>query len=600
MAASVRILGSRLIEVDGTVAAPLRGHKAWALLAYLLLSDRPPTRQHLAVLLFADALDPLRALRWNLSELRRALRGVATLDGDPVVLDPVPGCDIDVRRLTGGEAGRALDLAGFGHELLEGVSLPNAPAFEAWLAAERCRIAVCAETVVIEGALDLLAAGNAGAAARLAARAVGMNPLNADHHAVLVRSLTAAGDRRGARRQAIRCTDLFRRELGCAPPVEVLAATTDPITQRRHAGASPAAAQSYLDAGRASLMAGAVDRALDQLRRAAVAATEVGDPALLATAYVALAGARVHGSGERGTAVRGLLHEAATLARRAEAADVAAAACRELAFLALQRGHRDRALVWLDEGQRLATDDAERARLFGLRGMCLSDGADYTAALTALDASVALARRVGDARQEAWSLSMVGRILVVRGEHVPGAAVLDRALQQITRQGWTAFQAWPEAFRAEAAIAMGDLGTGRELLDHAWVLATESDDHCWMAVVAHGQALLASVEGEWLRAQHWCNQGLDPPPWYLWPYARLLDIACSIAVHAAPAAAAARIDRLADVAARGGMRDLLVHAHLHRARAGSPTSLATAGALAAGIDDEALHSRIRDCAAVSV
>ena len=600
MAASVRVLGSRLIEVDGTVAAPLRGHKAWALLAYLLLSDRAPTRQHLAGLLFADALDPLRALRWNLSELRRALRGVATLDGDPVVLDPVPDCDVDVRRLTGGEAARALDLAGFGQELLEGISLPNAPAFEAWLAAERCRIAVCAETVVIEAALDLLAAGNAGAAARLAARAVAMNPLNADHHAVLVRSLTAAGDRLGARRQAIRCTDLFRRELGCAPPVEVLAATTEPIALRRHAAASAAAAQSYLDAGRASLMAGAVDRALEQLRRAAVAATEVGDPALRATAYVALAGARIHGAGERGTAVRGLLQEAATLARQVEAGNVAAAACRELAFLGLQRGPHDRALVWLDEGQRLTDDDAERARLFGLRGMCLSDGADYTAALAVLDASVALARRVGDARQEAWSLSMIGRVLVVRGEHARGVVVLDRALEQITSQGWTAFQAWPEAFRAEAAIAMGDLGTGRELLDHAWVLATESNDHCWMAVVAHGQASLASVEGEWLRAQHWCDQGLDPAPWYMWPYARLLDIACSIAVHSAPAALAAQVDRLADVAARGGMRDLLVHAHLHRARAGSRTSLAAARAIAVGIDDDALHSRIRDCSTVPV
>jgi hypothetical protein len=84
----------------------------------------------------------------------------------------------------------------------------------------------------------------------------------------------------------------------------------------------------------------------------------------------------------------------------------------------------------------------------------------------------------------------------------------------------------------------------------------------------------------------------------MWPYARLLDIACSVALHSDPAAATARIDRLADVAARGGMRDLLVHAHLHRAHAGSPTALAAAGALADGIDDPALQIRIRDWTAL--
>ncbi|WP_040339369.1 BTAD domain-containing putative transcriptional regulator [Candidatus Blastococcus massiliensis] len=596
MTASVRVLGSRRIECDG-ISTPLRGNKAWALLAYLLLAERPPSRRHLTSLLFPEAEDPLRALRWNLSELRRALRGVATVDGDPVVLDPVAGCDIDVRRLTAGQAGHALSLTGSGHELLEGLSIPDSPAFEAWLAAERCRIAVCAETVVIEQALDLLAAGEPGAAARLAARAVAMNPLEADHHAVLVRSLTAAGDRQGARRQADRCADLFRRELGCAPPAEVVALARAPIVLRRGPAATPASAattRSYLDAGHASLDSGAVARALDQLQCAVAVASEVGDPLLRATACVALAGARVHGAGERGTAVRGLLHEAAVLARQAGAGDVAAAACRELAFLTLQRGPSERALVWLDRGLQLTDDDGERARLLGVRGMCLSDGAHYTGALAALDASASSARKVADGRQEAWSLSMSGRLHVVRGDHSRAAAVLDRALGQVSGLGWTGFLPWPESFRAEAAIGLGDLDTGRALLDHAWVLATESDDHCWIAAVAHGQAVLAVAEGDWLRGRHWCDQGLAPAPWYLWPYARLLDIACAIGFRAGSTATAAGIDRLEDVAARGGMRDLVVHAQLHRARAGSPTALATAGALAAGIDDPALQRRIRD------
>jgi DNA-binding SARP family transcriptional activator len=593
MTATVRLLGRPRIERAGTLVAAPRGNKVWALLAYLVLTERPPTRQHLVSLLCADTMDPLRALRWNISELRRALRGIATLDGDPLVLAPLPACDIDVRQLTDGSSSRALALDSFGHDLLDGITLRRAPAFEAWLAAERCRITACSEAVLVEQALDLLAAGSAAAAARLAARAVAMNPLSADHHTLLVRSLTAAGDGPGARRQAMRCTALFRRELGCAPPPEVQAAAAEPTSPRPHPPATSAAVHSYLDAGRASLTAGAVDRAVEQLSRGAAMAVDIGDPVLRATAFVALAGARVHGAGERGTEVRGLLQEAAALAREARASNLAAAACRELGFLALQRGHQDRALVWLDEGARIATDGGERARLFGVRGMCLTDGADYAGARASLATSVDLAREAGDARGEAWALSMMGRIHVLRSEHARGADVLDIALEQISHQGWTAFQPWPAAFRAEAAIGLGHLEFARGLLDHAWVLATENNDHCWMATVAHGQAVLALTEGRPLHARQWCEDGLSPTPWYLWPHARLLDVACSIALSTAPSSAGELIDRLARLAGRGSMRDLLVRAHLHRVRAGSRTALAAAQAIAEEIEDSALHAHIR-------
>ncbi|MGY1915180.1 BTAD domain-containing putative transcriptional regulator [Blastococcus sp. SYSU DS0973] len=586
-------MGRPRVICDGSPAPAPRGNKAWALLAYLLLTERAPSRQQLASLLFTEAVDPLRALRWNLSELRHTMRGVASLDGDPLVLTPALHCDIDVRILTEGNPSQALALEGIGQKLLEGVAVPDAPAFEAWLEAERCRITSCSETVLVDRALELLAAGAAHAAAGLAARVVAMDPLNADHHAVLVRSLAAAGDHPGARRQALRCADLFRRELGCAPPAEVLAAAR-PTSARQHPGTSPAAVRSLLDMGKASLSAGAVDRGIEQLERAAAIAVDLGDPLLQATAFVALAGARVHGAGERGTAVRALLQDAAACARRTEAPDLAAAACRELGFLALQHGHHDRALVSLDEGERLATDDGERARLLGVRGMCLTDGAHYAGALSSLTSAVRLARTVGDLRQEAWCLSMVGRLHVLRGEPARATAPLDAALEIVDDQGWTAFQPWPQAFRAEAAIETGDLSTARELLEHAWVLATESGDHCWMATVAHGQASLAIAAGQPSSAQDWVERGLAPLPWYLWPRARLLDRACSLALRAGGAAAArVLIDRLAGLAGRGNMRELLVRAHLHRARAGSHQALAAARALAAEVDSPALHARIR-------
>ena len=71
-----------------------------------------------------------------------------------------------------------------------------------------------------------------------------------------------------------------------------------------------AAAVSELDAGRAALAAGAVDAALQCLRRAVSEADRVGDVALKAQALSALGGALVH-------AVRGRDEEGSILQREA-------------------------------------------------------------------------------------------------------------------------------------------------------------------------------------------------------------------------------------------------------------------------------------------
>ena len=79
MSLAIHLLGRPHLERDSESVAGPRGHKAWGLLAYLMLSRvRNPSREHLAELLFAGADDPLGSLRWNLAELRRAL-GPATL-----------------------------------------------------------------------------------------------------------------------------------------------------------------------------------------------------------------------------------------------------------------------------------------------------------------------------------------------------------------------------------------------------------------------------------------------------------------------------------------------------------------------------------------
>ncbi|NKY08787.1 hypothetical protein HF998_17665, partial [Cellulomonas hominis] len=78
MTGGIALLGPPGVQRAGSVAsgpvpAPApRGSKAWLLLAYLVLAQRPVPRSRLADLLVDDADDPGAALRWNLSQLRRA------------------------------------------------------------------------------------------------------------------------------------------------------------------------------------------------------------------------------------------------------------------------------------------------------------------------------------------------------------------------------------------------------------------------------------------------------------------------------------------------------------------------------------------------
>ncbi|GAA1635925.1 hypothetical protein [Actinoplanes couchii] len=64
MALSVRLLGPPATNRPYQV----RSRKSWALLACLLLAERPPSRARLAGLLYPEADDPMRALRWGLTE----------------------------------------------------------------------------------------------------------------------------------------------------------------------------------------------------------------------------------------------------------------------------------------------------------------------------------------------------------------------------------------------------------------------------------------------------------------------------------------------------------------------------------------------------
>src|SRR4029450_432346 len=170
MSLAIHLLGRPQLERDGEPVARPRGHKAWGLGAYLLLSrGRHASLVHLAELLFAAAADPLGSLRWNLAELRRAL-GAATLPHGSTALSLAPGTFVDVDALVRATPQEAVAIPGLGREVLEGMESGNSPAFEPWLLIERRRLLGASEAALHEAALDRLAAGEAAPAVGPAAR----------------------------------------------------------------------------------------------------------------------------------------------------------------------------------------------------------------------------------------------------------------------------------------------------------------------------------------------------------------------------------------------------------------------------------------------
>ncbi|MDM0011605.1 BTAD domain-containing putative transcriptional regulator [Variovorax sp. J22P168] len=592
MGLSIRLLGAPQVLRDGLPLPPPRGHKAWALLACLLRSERPPSRRQLAALLFEDADDPLAALRWNLSELRRLL-GPALLRGDPPRPAVDPATSIDVSVVASGSWTEALRLPGLGHELLEGMSFASSPSFEVWLANERRHLQAAAEAVLREAALARLAAGAAGEAADLAARLVRLNPLEENFQALLIRSLAAAGDGVAAARQVAACRELFLRELGVAPgPAIESALRTSTAAPTARPATGRAAAVAQLQAGEAAIAAGALDAGLHCLRRAVTEADADGDVELRGRTRVALGGALVHAARGRDEEGATALHEALAVGERASPS-IAAAACRELGYVEFLRGRYERAAGWLRRAALLAEGEpAEQARIATVHGAVLSDTAHYADAIAMLRHAAALAGGVGDRRQIAYALSMQGRALLLCGDLAGATDVLDRSVA-IAEQGWTALLPWPQSLRAEVDLARGDVGAAAERFEHAFALGCQLGDPCWEGIAGRGLGRIALARGEAGRAVEilvdTMARAVRLPDAYLWCKAYALETLCGLAVDERLAQAPGWIEALGHMASRTGMRELGVRAGLHAAALGDGASGAAARLAATDIDNPLLR-----------
>lgn len=227
-----------------------------------------------------------------------------------------------------------------------------------------------------------------------------------------------------------------------------------------------------------------------------------------------------------------------------------------------------------------------------IRGTSAHDVGDHTTAGELLPSAVERAEQLPSGQPLALALTFLGRFYLLRGELDDARRVLDRALHEAEARAMTAFVPWPEAFRAELDLVCGDVDRAKERFERAFALGCQVGYPCWESVALRGVGLVAAARGDvaralelLLEAPRLCRR---LPDTYLWIEAYALDALCGVAVEHRAAAAPRWIDHFEATAARRGMRELLLHAVLYRARLGEPGALDAARSLAAQIDNPAV------------
>lgn len=595
---TIRLLGHPSVERDGAPAPSPKGKKVWALLAYLIRSEAPVSRGRLASLLFGDADDPLGALRWNLSELRRLLGIKGILRGEPIELVLPTETDIDLDDVIHGTWRQAMSVPSIGDAFLDGLSFPTCPAYETWLLTERRHLSNVSASVMREAALGRIAAGAPGDAVKLARKLVEIDPLDESYQALLIRSLAASGDRDGATAQFEAARALLMNELGVEPGPDVRNAVDAPAAAppRKTMGGS-ASARAQMDAGEAAIAAGAIDSGITSLRGAAAEAEAVGDGGLQAQALLALGSSLIHaprGRDEEGSLV---LHTAIDVASEAGLDRVIAGARRELGYVEMLAARYERGRTWLERALEVVGDDlGEEAMIRAVLGACWSDTGHYPEAISELERSLQLAEETGARKQIAFTCSFLARVRLLTGDAGEARPVAVRAKLMAEREGWTSFLAWPESFLGDCLLAEGDVDGAADAYEHAFGLGCQIGDPCWEGVGARGIGLVKERRGSVDEAIDWlddartrCVRLADA---YMWVEVYCQDALCQIAIGHDVEGASRFVEELERLAAARGMREFVARAHLHRYALGEERGLEAATVLAANIANPALHEAL--------
>jgi DNA-binding SARP family transcriptional activator len=220
------LLGSFELNQNGHPAGSDLRRKTRALLAYLIATRWPNSRQSLSEMFCQESADPLGALRWNLSAIRRQLGpDVLRVSGKQVQFNPEAGMvdlkafvralqgDLTVQSIEELEAAVSL----YRGDFLAGMVLPDAPDFELWLLGERARMQHLYERGLAHLIVRLIGEHLYESAIYWAFCLVQTNPLHEEAHQHLIWLYAQTGQRKAALAHYEKCRHLLQRELHAEP-----------------------------------------------------------------------------------------------------------------------------------------------------------------------------------------------------------------------------------------------------------------------------------------------------------------------------------------------------------------------------------------------
>jgi DNA-binding SARP family transcriptional activator/predicted negative regulator of RcsB-dependent stress response len=505
MAFRVRLLGRPSLEHDGA-SRRLEGHKPWALLTYLLLEPRAPTRRELADLLWSEADDPLGAVRWSLSQVRKAMNPPAEIgERDGRIKIDAEVLLVDAGELLRGEWDEtSIDDLVRG-ELLEGMSFGESPSFDTWLQVQRARVATAAADA-LRWAATLLSHREPDRALSLAERALRSDPFDDELHELIVEIHTARGDRDRARTYIAGLGRRYRDELSIEPPASI----SRPLERPARTAAEPllrldVQARSLFDIANVRFWAGDSSSARDIALRAARQAGESGDRALEARALIL--GSTTYTGGGLGTPREWTSHLQRALRLANELGDRATVAQieTERGRISAIAGHYGAAEASFRRARRLAEaidDTKEAGWATAMLAVCHADHCEYAAAEEHLRAALPA---LGWAPH---AMGVLARVLVRVGNVDEGKAFADAAVARAEREGLLPTLPWALVQAGEARLVEGDLDGATERFSRALTIAQETAHPSWQALALRGLALIAHSRTEGDRAQSLLREAL--------------------------------------------------------------------------------------------
>ncbi|TMC69613.1 MAG: tetratricopeptide repeat protein [Chloroflexi bacterium] len=493
MTLRVRLLGRPGLEHDGA-ARRLEGHKPWALLTYLLLEPRAPTRRELADLLWSETDDPLGAVRWSLSQVRKAINPPAEIgERDGRIKIDAEVLVVDAGELLRGEWDEvSIDDLVRG-ELLEGMSFGEAPSFDTWLQVQRARVAAAAADA-LRWASTLLAHREPDRALALAERALRTEPFDDGLHELVVEIHAARGDRERARTYIAGLERRYRDELDMDPPASI----SRPLERAPRSAAEPllrldVQARALLDTAQIRFWAGSFESAREISLRSARQAAESGDRALEARALIL--GSTTYTEGGLGSAREwtGLLQRALRLANElGDRATSAQIECERGRIAAIE-GRYGSAEASFRRARRLADDVGDTREAGWARAMlavCQADRGDYEGAEAELRSALPA---VGWAP---YAMAVLARVRTSRGDIDEGKAFADAAVTRAEREGLLPHLPWALVQAGEARLAEGDLEGATERFTRALTIAQETRSPTAQAQALRGLGLAARARGD--------------------------------------------------------------------------------------------------------